>query len=300
MNYEKLKSIVLKHNVKGKYRFINRGTSKDKLCILLVGYKEFLWATVIDRLKRFIPKDIDVCLLSSGVHLAKLEAIAEANNWSYLSTKKNNVCLAQNIAIHSFPNAKLIYKIDEDIFLTEGVFEKLENALDSASKSFPYHIGMVAPLLNINGYGYYRILTKLGKLEVFEEKFGRAIMESGQETPIENDLRIAQFMWGKDNFIPQLDAINARFSSSNDITICPIRLSIGCILLKRSFWESFWRFPVIFGNGIGLDETVAIGAASAFSQILIVAENSVVGHFGYGPQTNAMKEFMNSNPKLFH
>ena len=50
---------------------------------------------------------------------------------------------------------------------------------------------------------------------------------------------------------------------------------------------------------MGLDETIAIGAAAANSRPLAVAENSVVGHFGYGPQTKKMLELYESNPELF-
>ena len=299
MDYTKLKSIVVKHNTKGRYHFTDRSIGARKLCIILIGYKKYLWEDVIGRFKRVVPADIDVCLLSSGGYIEDLEEMARENSWSYISIKRNNVCLAQNIAINSFPKAELIYKIDEDIFLTDGTFDKMEQALLKAEAELPYRIGMVAPLLNVNAYGYYRILNKLDKLDVFEDRFGRCYMEAGQKSPIESNVDIAKFMWGEGGVIPQLDTINDMFASTDEITVCPIRLSIGCILYKRSFWESFWRFPVVFGNGMGLDETVAIGAASAFSQILVVAENSVVGHFGYGPQTKAMKEFMESNMQLF-
>ena len=299
MDYAKLKSIIIKHNVKGHYHFTDRSKGYKKLCIILIGYKKYLWNDVIGRFKRFVPDDIDVCLLSSGGYLKELEDMAAENSWSYISIKKNNVCLAQNIAINAFPNAELIYKIDEDIFLTEGTFVKMEAALNKAEAELPYRIGMVAPLLNVNAYGYYRILKKLNKLDEYERRFGKCYMEAGQKSPIESNIEIAKFMWGNEGILPQLDVLNDLFSEKQEITVCPIRLSIGCILYKRSFWESFWRFPVVFGNGMGLDETIAIGAASAFCQVLVVAENSVVGHFGYGPQTQAMRQFMESNPKLF-
>lgn len=298
MDYSKLKSIVLKHNTKGKHRFMNRMKGSEKLCLFLIGYKRDLWPDVVGRFRRFIPDDMDVCLLSSGRHIKEVEEMAEENGWSYISTKKNNVCLIQNIAIDLFSNAKLIYKIDEDIFLTEGTFEKMERALREAEDSLPYKVGMSAPLLNVNAYGYYRILEKIGKLDEFASRFGKPYMEAGQKSPIESNVGIARFMWGDDGVVPQIDELNSMFAGSH-FSICPIRLSIGCILYKREFWESFWRFPVVFGNGMGLDETIAIGAAAANSRVLAVAEDSVVGHFGYGPQTKDMMELYRSKPELF-
>ena len=299
MDYKKIKDFVLKHNVKGKYRFTNRRRGEGKLCLFLIGYKKALWPDVVGRFKKFIPSDIDVCLLSSGRYFEELERMAEENSWSYISTKKNNVCLIQNIAINLFPNAELIYKVDEDIFITEGTFEKMEDALHQAEKTLPYKVGMAAPLLNVNAYGFYKILEKLGKLDEYEKRFGKPYMVAGQTTPIETNIEIAKFMWGEDGIVPQIDELNTLFSRDETISVCPIRLSIGCILYKRSFWESFWRFPVVFGNGMGLDETIAIGATATNSQVLVVAENAVVGHFGYGLQTKEMMKLYESKPELF-
>ena len=93
-----------------------------------------------------------------------------------------------------------------------------------------------------------------------------------------------------------MDELNTLFSKDGSLALCPVRLSIGCILYKRSFWESFWRFPVVFGDGMGLDETVMLGASIDNSKILVVTEDTVVGHFGYGPQGKEMQAFYkNSN-----
>lgn len=296
MDYLKLKAFVVNHNTRGKYKFIDNRKNYRKLCLYLIGYKEYLWQDVVPRFVKFLPDDVDVCLISSGKYIETVAQMAEKYNWSYLSTKKNNVCLIQNLAINLFPNAELIYKIDEDIFLTEGAFEKMERALLNAEKTLPYKVGMVAPLLNVNAYGYYRILEKIGKLDEYESRFGKPYMEAGQKSPIESNAEIAKFMWGQDGVVPSVDELNALFSKDGSLALCPVRLSIGCILYKRSFWESFWRFPVVFGDGMGLDETVMLGASIANSKILVVTEDTVVGHFGYGPQGKEMQAFYkNSN-----
>lgn len=300
MDFQSLARKWGEHNLKGKSFFVDRRKGKDKLCLLLAGYKEQLWPEVLPRFKRFLPDDVEVCLLSSGKKLKVLDELAEENGWSYLSTKKNNVCLAQNIAIDTFPEARLIWKIDEDMFLTEGVFGKMESAMTRAEERYPVKVGMAVPLININAYGYRRILEHTGALEAFESRFGEARMVSGQKSPIESDIQIARFLWGETGDIPQLDDLNRQRASSDLVTLCPVRFSIGCVVYRRDFWDMIMHFPVVPGNGIGLDEAYALGAAQAFSRPLAVAEDSVVGHFGYGPQTEKMMELYRERPELFH
>ena len=99
------------------YTFENRSKNSENLCIILAGYKEFTWDIIFDRINKFSNKDMDICILSSGLYSKRLSDIAKKYNWSYLSTKQNKVTLIQNTAFKLFPNAKFIYNIDEDIFL---------------------------------------------------------------------------------------------------------------------------------------------------------------------------------------
>ena len=86
-------------NTSTKYNFTNRSTGKNKCCIILAGYKSFVWDTVFPRIKKFIPEDIDVCVVSSGLYSEELDKICSENDWSYLSTNRNNVSVAQNVAL---------------------------------------------------------------------------------------------------------------------------------------------------------------------------------------------------------
>ena len=61
------------------YRFVDRRAQNNKCCFILAGYKEFLWKNVFMRFKQFIPKDVDVCVISSGIYSDKLEKIAREN-----------------------------------------------------------------------------------------------------------------------------------------------------------------------------------------------------------------------------
>ena len=136
--YETLREIKKKHIIKkkltNKYVFENRRQDKNKVCFVLAGYKEFVYDAVFSRIKKFVPDDIEVCLLSSGKYSDILSKIAKNNNWSYLSTKRNNVSLIQNVAINLFDKAEYIYKLDEDIFITENYFENLFKTYQDCQK----------------------------------------------------------------------------------------------------------------------------------------------------------------------
>lgn len=96
---------VLKQNIKkqlytkGKFVFEKRNENKDELVLLLDGYKPFLYDAVISRMEQFVPDDMEICIVSSGLYDERLSKRAKDNNWSYLSVKRNCVSLAQNIAI---------------------------------------------------------------------------------------------------------------------------------------------------------------------------------------------------------
>ena len=89
MDYLKLKAFVVNHNTRGKYKFIDNRKNYRKLCLYLIGYKEYLWQDVVPRFVKFLPDDVDVCLISSGKYIETVAKMAEKYNWSYLSTKKN-------------------------------------------------------------------------------------------------------------------------------------------------------------------------------------------------------------------
>ena len=118
--YDKVKYLVKdRKSLTKKYIFENRMKSKEKICFILAGYKEFSYDIVFSRIKKFVPKDVEVCILSSGKYSEKLSKIASDNDWSYLSTEINNVSLVTNLAISLHPEADYIFKMDEDIFITK-------------------------------------------------------------------------------------------------------------------------------------------------------------------------------------
>jgi len=289
--------------VKGKYVFEDRKKDYKNLCIILAGYKDYLYEDIFERLVKFCPKDnMDVCIVSSGKYSEKLSYIAKQNDWSYLSTKRNNVALTQNIAINLYKNAEKIFKLDEDIFITENFFTQCLETFDRVTNDGEYEIGFVAPSIPINGYSHVDVLKMAGLLEDFENKFGKAHRDSrGKKSYIVNNSGIAKYMWGENNEVfKNIDALSKKLSEKEfSYSVCPIIFSIGAILFTRDLWEEMGRFKVTKGTSMGADEAQICGHCMAESKAIIVSENTLVGHFSYGPQTKTMIEYYNNNRDVF-
>ena len=280
-----------------KYRFIDRRKHYRKACFILAGYKEFLWKNVFGRLEKYLPDGIDVCICSSGKYSRELERIAEDNKWSYISTERNSVTLIQNIAFSLFEDAEWIYKMDEDVFVTEGLFERLIETYNVAASESEYHIGFVAPLIPVNGYGYKKILRMYGCLEEFESQFGKAYVGGNPKSEIERNPNSAKFMWGNKR-IPTIDVI-AENVKGGGYSFCNVRFSIGFILFKRALWERMEGFSVLGNADLGADEADLCGWCMNESEAIVVAENAVAGHFSFGKQTAEMRKYMEEHPERF-
>jgi hypothetical protein len=265
---------------------------------VLAGYKEFLWDMVFYRLKLFIPKNIDVCIVSSGLYSSRLLKICKNNNWSYLSLKRNSIPRALNVAIDLFSSAQYIYKIDEDIFITKNFFTKLYDCYNYYYKNGKYLPAFIAPLIPVNDYGYSRLLEKLSLENEFKNQFG--VIKN-----IKSDFfspEITKFFWGEGERFPHIDVLNEMLGSQNfNFTICPVRFSIGAILFKRETWNSMGYFVAGKKNGMGADEVQLCSLAMTMSHAIIICENTVVGHFSYGNPAvyNIMKEYFFANPEKF-
>lgn len=281
-------------------KFIDRSTKKDKLCIVLAGYKDFLYPAVFGRLERYVDDDIDVCIITSGKWVEEINKLCEKNQWSYLSTKENDVSLVQNVAISLHPSAKYIYKLDEDIFITKNYFTKMYNAFHDAKKG-PFNPGVVAPILPINGYGHVRILKKLKLEKEYERKFGKIKYSTTTQDKIQKDPEVAKFFWGKGGVVPSIDYMNSLFEKDDIKEVaCPIRFSIGAILFQREFWEAMGYFRVVPGtNSLGVDEADMCNYCCFNSRPLMVSENIVVGHLSFGPQNNEMKKYYMEHQDVF-
>lgn len=291
---------VINKKTKGKHIFENRKKDMNKMCIILAGYKPFLYDVIFKRIKKFIPNDIDVCIVSSGIYDKQLSKIAESNNWSYLSVKKNCVTLSQNMAISLFEKAKYIYKLDEDIFVTKNYFETLMKTYKDCIKNGCYKVGFVAPLIPVNGYGNYKILERFDCLSYYENNYEKPLFATGRDRMVENNPEVAKFFWGEKNKLPHLDEMNKIVNKDNfSYNACPIRFSIGAILFKRETWEDFGMFEVQNNSCMGLDEGQFCNYCMDNSKAIIVSNNVVVGHLSFGNQNKPMKKYFLSNKKKF-
>lgn len=282
-------------NFNGKFDFENRARGQKKLLIVVAGYKDFLWEVVFGRIKKFLDNDIDVCILSPGLVDKRLQNIAKKNNWSYLSTKENKLSLAQNIAIKLHPKAKLIYKLDEDIFITKNYFSNLERTLLEIKKDDIYHPGFVAPVINVNGFTYIHFLKQISKEKEYYQKFGE-LRVACMGVKAHYDPKAGIFLWEKS--LP-LDQIAKNFSKNYNYVVIPHRFSIGAILFERKLWEEMGFFKVALKGSLGLEEEELCRFCHLESYPGFVSLNTLVGHFGFGPQNEEMKKFFLANKAKF-
>jgi hypothetical protein len=293
------KEFVAKKKLNSDFQFANRKQDSNVLVLILAGYKDFLWLKVFSRIEKNLPDNADVCVVSSGLYVEQLDQICQKNNWSYLSVKRNCVTLAQNIAINLHKEAEMIYKIDEDIFITENFFENLMKTYNHANHG-QFEVGFVAPLIPINGYGHVRVLEKLNLIEEFESRFGKVKYASRPDRKIESDPQVAQFFWGKDGMVPSIDKIDEQFAEKSlEYRACPIRFSIGAILFPRRTWSDMGMFDVKSGPCMGLDEEQMDQYCMIQSKPMIVSENTCVGHLSFGPQNQEMKKYFSQHKELF-
>ena len=294
------KKYIEKTKLTKKYIFEERTSNKEKVCFILAGYKNFLYEIVFKRIKKFLPDDIEICILSSGKYSKELSDIARENNWSYLSTKRNNVCLILNVAINLFKSAKYIYKIDEDMFITENFFDTLFKTIQDCKIKGDYEPGIVCPTIPINGFGHLNILKRFDLVDKYTEKFERPIYAAGENRMIENNQEVAKFFWGEKNFLPKIDEMNKiMYEDEFKYITCPIKFSIGAILFERKFWEEMNMLEIDKNTGMGYDEDQMCKNALINSKPIIVSLNSVVGHLSFGKQNETMKNYYMNNKDIF-
>ena len=286
-----------------RYVFDDRSKGSDSVLVVLAGYKPVLWNAVFGRLARFVPKDVDVCVATAGKTVESLRDMCREHGWSYLSTWRNNVSLAQNTAIRIHKAARWVYKMDEDIFLTEGVFEKMKAAYLAAPSQIHADVGFVSPLIPVNGYGHVQILRRTGLESAWESRFGTLMYTDGltDHTSILSEPGAARFMWGEtEPRLRDIDAMNGFLSQEpGRLSVCPYRYSVGFILYERSLWEKMEYFYVpATGSGLGLDEEQICYYCLLHAKAMVISEDGAVGHFSYGPQTKAMIEYMKSNAEF--
>ena len=283
-----LAGLVRRRNLTGSSYFADRSTGSHSVVVILAGYKAYLWDMTLARLERFVAPDVDVCLVSPALRSEPLEALAERCGWSYLSTRANYVSLAQNLAIARHPSARWVYKLDEDIVIGEGFFDRLRAAYERVAAEGRYHPGFCAPVLNVNGFSYLRFLQTMGLEDAYRDRFGPLRLSTG-EIPATNDGEAALWLW---NHSLPFDEVAARFAAqAPGYSTVPHRFSIGAILFEREFWDSFGGLLVRPPEGaLGVDETSICRKCVDMSRAMVVAHDVFAGHFSFGAQEAFMRE----------
>lgn len=277
-------------NFSGSYEM--KGGRKDakRLLVIVAGYKVHLWELTLARIARFAPEDLDVCVVTPGARSARLLQLAEQNGWSYLVTKANKLALAQNLAIREHPAAAWIYKLDEDIFISEGYFEKLLEGYLRIRESGHYDPGFCAPLINVNGHSYRTLLRMLDLEEEYQAAF-EELKCACMGVRAHWDPNAARWLWERS--LPFDEVARLLASRPFDYSVVPHRFSIGAILLEREFWESIGGFRTALVEGrLGIEEEDLCCQCMARSRVIGVIHNVFAGHFAFGPQEAGMRSFL--------
>lgn len=285
------------------YVFTDRQTGAKNMLIVLAGYQPYYFDGLFERVlacQKQFSEEIDICICCSKApkeSVKRLEHIALENCWSLLYLKKNRVAQIQNTVIHLHPSAEWIFKIDEDILLPAHYFDNMKMAYQKAEETLSYRVGFVGPVLNINAFGTESFLRTINKWDEFQSRFGRYRVGGMINTPEDNIHRNqdwARYIWEKS--IP-FDEVASQVSQVDSIEICPIRFSIGAILINRSFLEYNGFFPVFRQGGMGCDEKYLCNTCIEGMYSIVVASGIFVGHLGFGPQKDACRDFYDSHQK---
>ena len=254
--------------------------------MILAGHKPYLWPYTLPRAEAFVPGDADVCIVSPGVAPPELDHLAQRRGWSWLTTGRNALCLAQNLAIADHPAARWIHKIDEDVFVAEGHFERMSAGYRAFADEGRFTPGYAAPVLNVNGFSYLPFLEELGLVEDWRQRFGD-LRQACMHVPAQVDPVAAEWLWERS--LP-FDEVAARFAARPfGYTTVPQRFSIGAFLLERGVWEAMGGFPSHPIRDVGEDERALCQECADRSLVPFVLHDVFAGHWSFGPQEAAMR-----------
>jgi hypothetical protein len=231
-----------------------------------------------------------------------LADMSERNNWSYLSTKTNDVSLVQNVAINLHKNAKTIVKIDEDVFVTPDTIRDTLAYFREVCAGGIVNPGFVSPMLNINGVCHRPLMKQLELLEAYESRFGVARIGTLGSAATDS-AEAARWIW--ENTLPlEVTAKKLRRTQTPEL-MTPVQFSIGLIVFKRSFWEEIGYFPVrrhllaLKMTTFGADEEHICKMATYLSRPGVICEHAFAGHFSFHRQYQGMLEFLKERPESF-
>lgn len=287
------KTILEKCNL--PYRFQNRSKGKKYLCYILAGYDPALWDGTLARVEAFQSDSVDYCLVSSGKYVDFLDTLAEKNGWSYLYTETNQVCFIQNKVIELHPAAEYIFKMDEDMFIGAGFFERMIQEYHRIEREGEYKIGFVVPVIPLNCCGYVSYLKLSGSKEAYEQRFGRAYRCGF--SAVFNVEETAEFLW---DTVGTFDVMAHKFLQNEGYQILNSYFNIGCILFSRNRWLMMGKWPEKPGeSGMGTDEAYIYQDNVENSLSIYEVQGVLAGHLAFGHQKRRMLEYYKEHRERF-
>lgn len=285
-----------------KYIFDDRQKGSENLLMVVMGFQPYYWEVVLNRVYLNVTQfmePIDICLCvpegANEIQGGVIRQFAARYGFSYLYIFEDLLAQVQNTAIKLHPFAQWIFKIDEDIILSDNYFSKMKNAYVRAENDCFYPIGIVSALINLNAGGFKLFLQSLGEWSDFEKRFKsryyfNLLSQSREVDLIHKNEDVAQYIWEKT--IP-FDSKSATIQRQNKgkYSVCPIRMSIGAILFVRKSWENWGGFTVKGEGKLGVEEEQICGNIINDMQVIIIAEDTLVGHLGFNKQKNTCKHF---------
>lgn len=284
-----------------RFTFEDRRKGRHILVCMLAGYKPDLWPFVMPRFREALP-EADVCLVSPGKRSEPIAELCRHEDWSYLSTRTNDVALAQNVCYRLHDAAEMIVKLDEDMFLLPDTISLLLAEYHAIKAAGAVNPGFVAPMIPLNGFCYQYLLEMMELLEEYEATFGKAQLATSG-LPVHNDPAAARWIWEHTSPLAAMAEQLKQLGSRR--LLCPIQFSIGMIAFERQFWEQIGylavhRHRLLMGlPTLGGDEAYICTRALEMSRPAVVTTAAVAGHFSFGPQYAALKAFLDERPELF-
>ena len=284
-----------------KYKIEGKKRNKKAVLFVLAGYKEYLWSDVFFRIKAFQPEDLEVCIASSGKYCEELSTICRENNWVYLSTKLNNMCVLTNVILREFNNAEYYFKLDEDIYIPENYFSDMIEAYNRIEAREPnYKIGYICPYLPLGSYSMREYLIEKGKINEFEQKFGHLYFGGPQvNLSFRENKGIDPYIW---NIIKNFDDEARRIKNKGfRYTLCPIRTGIAAIVFKRELWEKLGSLKRPKGVGWGEqgDEAQITAFCACNYLVNFRVDDVLVGHFAFGGAEPTVLKVKEEHPEFF-
>ena len=277
------------------YQFKNRSRGKKYLCYILAGYDPALWESTLARVAAFQDGSVDYCLVSSGKYVAYLDELAEKNLWSYLYTETNQVCFIQNTVIELHPAAEYIFKMDEDMFIGHGFFERMIQEYHRIEAEGEYGIGFVVPVIPLNCCGYVSYLKLTGNREAYEQRFGRAY-RSGFSA-VFNLEETAEFLW---DTMENFDVMSKQFLWHAGYQALNGYFNIGCILFSRNRWLMMGKWPEKPDeSGMGTDEAYIYQDNVENGLAIYEVQGALAGHLAFGHQKKRMLAYYREHPEKF-